>query len=162
MVRGQGGVCTCGKYRLFLRNTSHHRSMKESDSRLDGVKVELRCSDVRELLTTICASSRVALSCADMQGGITLFSTSRTDLCHSESTIRMDQHLCVPFHSLVKLVIGHFCIVDANLVTDHKAGLRLSGDDEVSQVSVVLLDVALTSSQRETLLIVSAWSNPIL
>lgn len=74
----------------------------------------------------------------------------------------MNQHLGVPFHSLVELLVRHFCLIDANFVTHHKAGLRLARDDQVSQVSVVHLDVALSRGQFETLAKASksAGTNP--
>ena len=59
----------------------------------------------------------------------------------------MYEHLCVSLHSLIKLVVRNLCIVKTNLVADNKARLRLACYDEVSQVSIVLLDVALTSCQ---------------
>lgn len=63
----------------------------------------------------------------------------------------MNQHFCVAFDSLVELVVGHLGLINANLVRDNKARLRFTADDQISEVSIVLLNVALTGSQRKTL-----------
>ena len=63
----------------------------------------------------------------------------------------MDQHLGIPLDPLIKLIICHFSVVDSNLVADHERRFRSAGDDQVSQVPVVLLDIALARCQRETL-----------
>jgi len=56
----------------------------------------------------------------------------------------MDQDLGVPFDPLVKLFVRDLRVVNADFVTDHKRRLRLPRDDQITQVSVVLLDVALS------------------
>ena len=38
----------------------------------------------------------------------------------------MYEHLCVPFHSLVKLIVRNLSIFNPNLVTDDKARLRFA------------------------------------
>jgi hypothetical protein len=63
----------------------------------------------------------------------------------------MDENLCVTVNSPGKLVIGHLGVLDINLMRDHEAGLGLSGNDQVTQVPVVRLDIALASADSETL-----------
>ncbi len=63
----------------------------------------------------------------------------------------MDQHLGISLDPLIKLIICHFSIVDSNLVADHERWFRSARDDQVAQVPVVLLDIALACCQRETL-----------
>lgn len=63
----------------------------------------------------------------------------------------MDQDLGVSLDSLVELVVGNLRVIDADLVRNHERWLGLARDDQVSEVSVVLLDVALTGSECETL-----------
>lgn len=63
----------------------------------------------------------------------------------------MNQHFGVAFYTLVELFICNLCLVNRNLVADHKGRLRFARDDQIAEVSVVLLDVALTGSQRESL-----------
>lgn len=67
----------------------------------------------------------------------------------------MDEHLCIPVDPFVKLVIRNLGVLNSNLVRDDKAGLCLAGNDEVTQVSVVGLDVALACAEGETLGLVS-------
>jgi hypothetical protein len=69
----------------------------------------------------------------------------------SEATVRVNQHLRVPLDSLVEFVICHLRLFDRDLVADDEAGLRLAGDDQVSEVSVVLLDVALAGCEFQSL-----------
>ena len=64
-----------------------------------------------------------------------------------EATIGVNQHLGIALNSLVKLLIRHLRIVDADLMTDDEAWFRLSRDDEISQVAVVGFDVALTRAK---------------
>ncbi len=47
----------------------------------------------------------------------------------------MDQHLCITFDPLVKLLVCHHGIVDGHLVTHHKARLCLAGYNQIAQVS---------------------------
>jgi hypothetical protein len=63
----------------------------------------------------------------------------------------MDQHLRVAFDSLVELVVGDLSILDADLMRDDKAWLRLACDDQVAQVAVVLFDVTLSGREVQSL-----------
>lgn len=63
----------------------------------------------------------------------------------------MDQDLRISLDPLVKLVIGGLGIVDAHLMTDHERRLGLAGDDQVPQIPIVLLDIALAGSKGEAL-----------
>jgi hypothetical protein len=56
----------------------------------------------------------------------------------------MDQHLGVALDSLVKLVVRDLGVIDADLMTDHERRFRLSSDDQITQISVVLFDIALS------------------
>lgn len=64
----------------------------------------------------------------------------------------MNQHLGISLDPLIKLLICRRGIVDGDLVADNEAGLRLAGDDQVAEIPVVVLDVALASRQGEALL----------
>jgi len=61
----------------------------------------------------------------------------------------------VPFAAasrLTKLLVRLGGLVQRDVVRDNKTGLSSSSDDEISELSVVCLDVALTSSEAQTLL----------
>ena len=63
----------------------------------------------------------------------------------------MNQHLGVPINPLVKLLIRDLRVLDPDLVTHDEGRLRRAGDDEVAQVAVVLLYVALARGEGEAL-----------
>lgn len=63
----------------------------------------------------------------------------------------MDQHLGVSLDPLVELVVRHLRVFDANLMAYNKGWLRLPSNDQISKISVVLLDIALTGSKRKAL-----------
>jgi hypothetical protein len=63
----------------------------------------------------------------------------------------MDEHLCVSLNPLVKLVISYFRIIDPDLVADHKAWLRLARNDQISQVAIIRLDIALSRRKAKAL-----------
>src|SRR5271154_3998796 len=63
----------------------------------------------------------------------------------------MNEHLCVSLNPLVKLVISHFRIIDPDLVADHKARLRLARNDQISQVAIIRLDIALSRCKAKAL-----------
>lgn len=62
-----------------------------------------------------------------------------------EATIGMNNDLSVPIFPLVKLVIGNLSIIQRDLVGNHEARLGLASDNHIPQVSIIGLDVALTS-----------------
>lgn len=64
----------------------------------------------------------------------------------------MQEHLGKPIDSLVKLVIRHWSVLEWKLMRDHKRRLSTTADDEVSEVAVVCLHVALTGSKVQALL----------
>lgn len=68
----------------------------------------------------------------------------------------MNQHLGIPVLPLVKFVVGHFRIIDGDLMGDNEARLRLASNDEISQISIVRFDIALAGRERQTLQLVSA------
>lgn len=57
----------------------------------------------------------------------------------------MDENLGVPVDPLVKLLICGSCVVDVYLMGHHKARFGSARNDQVTQIPVVCLDVALTS-----------------
>jgi len=63
----------------------------------------------------------------------------------------MNEHLRVSLNPLIKLVISHFRIIDPDLVADHKARLRLARNDQISQVAIIRLDIALSCCKAKAL-----------
>lgn len=63
----------------------------------------------------------------------------------------MDNNLGIPILPLVKLIISNFSICEVDLVRDSKAGLRLASNDQIAQVPVISLNIALTSAKRQGL-----------
>lgn len=64
----------------------------------------------------------------------------------------MQEHLSVALNPLIELVVCHDGIVKVNFVRHNEGRLGSSRDDQVTQVAVVRLDVALTCTEGETLL----------
>ncbi len=56
----------------------------------------------------------------------------------------MNEHLRVAIDPLVELLVGVRRLLDADLVADDEAGFGFSGDDQVTEVAIVSLDVGLT------------------
>ena len=65
--------------------------------------------------------------------------------------IWMNEDLGVSVYSLVKLLVCYLCIVNCNLMRDDERWFCSARNDEVSKVSVVLLDVALACCEAQTL-----------
>lgn len=63
----------------------------------------------------------------------------------------MYQHLSVTLNPLVELHICIRCIIDTDLMADNERRLRNTRNDQVPQLPVVRLDVALSRSQRKSL-----------
>ena len=63
----------------------------------------------------------------------------------------MNQNLGIPINPLIELLVRQGSIVNIDFVTDNEAGFSTTGDYEVTKVAVVFLDIALASSERETL-----------
>lgn len=63
----------------------------------------------------------------------------------------MNQNFCVSVDSLVELLVRDLGLLDVDLMRHDERWLGLAGDDQVTEVSVVLLHVALTCSERQTL-----------
>jgi hypothetical protein len=63
----------------------------------------------------------------------------------------MNQDLSVAFNSLVKLIVRPRCFVKGHVVGDYEGWFGLPCNDEVSKVSIVCLNIALSSTQLETL-----------
>lgn len=70
----------------------------------------------------------------------------------SESTIRVNDYLCVTIFSLVKFLICCLGICKCNLMRDHKAGLGFARNNHITKVPIISLDIALSSTKREALL----------
>lgn len=68
-----------------------------------------------------------------------------------KATVGVDENLGVPVDSLIELLIGSLRIINVNLMRDDEAGLGLACNDQVTQISVVSLDVALASAERKSL-----------
>ena len=88
-----------------------------------------------------------------------------------QRSIRVHQHLCfrsaislshtstlclgaltgIAINALVELLICHLGFVDTDLVADHEAWRGFAGDDQVAEIAVVLLHVALAGGELETL-----------
>lgn len=66
---------------------------------------------------------------------------------NSKAAIRVNQYFSVPVDPLVKLLICYGSIFDANFVGNNEARLRLSCNDQIPQVAVIRLDVALASAE---------------
>jgi len=66
-------------------------------------------------------------------------------------TIGMNQHFSVTILPTIEFHVGFGCLVDTDLVGDHKAWLCDPGNDHVAEISVVHLDVALASANRKSL-----------
>lgn len=67
----------------------------------------------------------------------------------------MDQHFGIPIHPPIKLVVCNLRLVNTDLVGHNKARLCLASDDQVTEVAIVGLDIALASADREALRLVS-------
>jgi hypothetical protein len=63
----------------------------------------------------------------------------------------MNEHLRVPLNPLVKLFISHFSIIDPDLVAHNKARLRLTRNNQISQVTIIRLDIALSRCKAKAL-----------
>lgn len=66
-------------------------------------------------------------------------------------TIGMNDDLGIALHALVELVVCSLGLVNANLMRHHETGLRLAGNNQVSQLPVVRLDVTLACAEGESL-----------
>ena len=64
----------------------------------------------------------------------------------------MQQHLGVAIDSLVKLLISIDSLVNVDFVRNNEGGLSTAGNDEVAELTVVGLDVALTCAEVQALL----------
>jgi hypothetical protein len=63
----------------------------------------------------------------------------------------VEQHLGVAIDSLVELVVSINSLVNVDFVRNDKGRLGTAGDDEVAELTVVGLDVALASAEEESL-----------
>lgn len=68
-----------------------------------------------------------------------------------QRTIGVKEHLAKAVNAFVELVISHGRVVKPKLVRNDETGLRATGDDQVAQVPIVGLDVALARSELQSL-----------
>jgi hypothetical protein len=61
------------------------------------------------------------------------------------------QHLGVPINSLIKLVVSIDSLVNVDFMRNDKGRLGTARDDEIAELTVVGLDVALASAEEESL-----------
>ena len=61
----------------------------------------------------------------------------------SKFAIRMNEHLRIAINSLVEFLVCVRCLLDADLVADDEAGLGFSGNNQITEVAIVPLDVGL-------------------
>jgi hypothetical protein len=76
-------------------------------------------------------------------------------LLDSQRTVRVYQYLGIPVHPLIELLVSLGSLVYTNLMRNDETGLRLSCDDQVSEITVVLLHIALASAECQTLSMVN-------
>jgi translation elongation factor EF-1alpha len=63
----------------------------------------------------------------------------------------MNEHFCVSLNPLVKLFISHFSVIDPDLVAHNKARLRLTRNNQVSEIAIICLDIALSRGEAKSL-----------
>ena len=63
----------------------------------------------------------------------------------------MHQDLGIPVNPLVELLIGIRDFIDSDLMRHNEARFGLARDDEISQVSIVFLYIALAGADGQTL-----------
>ena len=66
--------------------------------------------------------------------------------------VRMQQHLRIPLDPLIKLRIRVWRLIDPYLMAHYKTRIRPPRDDQIPQIPIILLDIALPRSQRQALL----------
>ena len=59
----------------------------------------------------------------------------------------MNQHLCISIDPLIKLLVSRRSIINVDVVRNHEAGLGFSRNDQVPEVPVIFLDVALAGPE---------------
>src|ERR1700694_252890 len=66
--------------------------------------------------------------------------------------LKLNQDLGVPLDPLVEFVVGLWCLVDVNAMTDDLARLRPSIHNQIAKILVVLLDRRLSASHGYALI----------
>lgn len=59
----------------------------------------------------------------------------------------MYQDFRISFHPLIEFLVRSGRLVDANFVTDDKTGICFAGDDHITEIAIVLFDVALPRAE---------------
>ena len=61
----------------------------------------------------------------------------------------MQQNLSITLDSLIELLIGLRRIFQRHLVRNDKGWFGPSGDDQIAQITIILLDITLSSAERQ-------------
>jgi len=69
----------------------------------------------------------------------------------SQRAVGVNQHFGISLDPLVKFVVRDLRVFDANLMAYNKGRFRLPSNDQISKISVVLLDIALPGGKRKPL-----------
>lgn len=65
----------------------------------------------------------------------------------SDRPVWMNQDFRISFHPLIEFLVRSGGLIDTNLVTDNKTGICFAGDDHITEIAIVLLDVALPCAE---------------
>lgn len=65
--------------------------------------------------------------------------------------MRMDEHLGIPVDALIEFLVRDRGVGEGDVVADDEARVGAAGDDQVAQLPVVVLDVALAGGEGEAL-----------
>jgi hypothetical protein len=63
----------------------------------------------------------------------------------------MYQNFGISILSSIKFPVSSWCLINRDVVRDDKRRLRFAGNNHISQISIVFLDVALTSADGQSL-----------
>ena len=64
----------------------------------------------------------------------------------------LEDDLGITLDTLVEFVIGSGCVVERHIIGDDKTGFRSASNDQVTQIAVVALHIALSGAKTQTLL----------
>ena len=67
----------------------------------------------------------------------------------------MQQNFSVPINPAIELIIRLDSTLQPNLMADHETRLGPTRDDQIAEIAVVRLDIALAGAEGEALLCVS-------
>src|SRR5205809_2119478 len=75
-----------------------------------------------------------------------------SSVCKHATALRFQDNFGVTLDSLVELVIGCSRIIERRIMRDNEAGLCSTSNNQVTQVTIVALYIALASPQPQTFL----------